>query len=54
MSWDTIIQALVVAAVTALVTSFVNGKIMEAHLEDVKSRVQRIEHYLNGLLEKFK
>ena len=52
MSWDTIIQAVIVAAVTALATGFVNGKIMQAHLRDLTERVIRIEKFLNGLLEK--
>lgn len=51
-----IIQALIVAVITAflttLATGFVNGKIMEAKLRDLTDRIIRIEHYLNGLLEK--
>ena len=52
--WDTFINAMVVGGVTALATGFVNGKIMQAHLTDLTNRVSRIEHYLNGLLDKFK
>ena len=52
MSFDTIIQALIVAGVTALATGFVNGKIMQAHLNDLKERIERIEKYLNGLLKR--
>jgi hypothetical protein len=52
MSFDVIVQALIVAGVTALATGFVNGKIMQSHLEDLKQRIERIEKYLNGLLKK--
>lgn len=47
---DMLLQALVVAVVTALATGFVNGKIMEAKLVDLARRLARIETYLNGLL----
>jgi hypothetical protein len=52
MSWDVIIQAVIVAAVTGAATGFVNGKVMQAHFEDLKDRVVRIETHLNGLLKK--
>ena len=48
---DIIIQALVIAAVTALATGFVNGKIMESKIRDLRDRIIRIEKYLNGLLK---
>lgn len=50
MDLGIIVQALVVAAITALATGFVSGKIMQAHLGDLKRRIERIEKYLNGLL----
>ena len=50
-----VIQALIVAVVTAiataLTTGYVNGKIMEANLKDLRERIERIENYLNGLLK---
>jgi len=52
LSWDVIIQALVVAVITAIATAFLNVKIMQAHLEDLTKRIERIEAYLNGLLKK--
>ena len=49
-----IIQSLIVALVTAIVTTlatgYVNGKIMDANLKDLRDRIERIEKYLNGLL----
>jgi hypothetical protein len=54
MNWTVIIQALIVAAVTALATGYVNSKIMEAHLKDLRDRIVRIETYLNGLLKEKK
>jgi hypothetical protein len=51
-----ILQALIVAGVTAvftaLVTGYVNSKIVATHLSDLTARIVRIEQYLNGLLEK--
>jgi hypothetical protein len=48
------IEALIVAGVTAIVTAlltgYVSGKIQAALLKDLTDRVIRIEHYLNGLL----
>lgn len=50
MDLTVIIQALIVAGITALATGFVNSKVMNAHLRDMMRRIQRIENYLNGLL----
>ena len=52
MSWETVIQAVIVAAITGVATGVINGKVMQAHFEDLKDRVVRIEKHLNGLLEK--
>ena len=49
---NTILQALIVAAVTALVTGYINSLIMASHLKDLADRIVRIENYLNGLLGK--
>ncbi len=46
-----ILQSLIVAGVTALATGFVNSKIMDSHLKDLRQRIVRIENYLNGLLK---
>lgn len=43
MTWEYILQALIVAVITALATSYVNVKVMEARLADMKDRVIRIE-----------
>jgi hypothetical protein len=45
-----VLQALIVACITAVATGYVNGKVMESKLRDLKERITRIEHYLNGLL----
>lgn len=52
MNWDAIVQALIVAGVTAIVAGYVNGILMAAHLKDLRERIVRIEKYLNGLLKK--
>ena len=54
MSAEIILQALVVAGVTALATGFVNSRIMDAKLADMERRLERIESYLNGLLKEHK
>jgi signal transduction histidine kinase len=54
MSAEIIVQALIVAAVTALATGFINSRIMESHLKDLRERIVRIEKYLNGLLRDYK
>ena len=54
IDWNVIVQALIVAGVTAvctaLATGYISGKIMESHLKDLTARIVRIEQYLNGLL----
>ena len=45
-----ILQALIVAGVTAIVAGYINGMLTASHLKDLKERVARIEKYLNGLL----
>ena len=52
MNWEIITEAVIISGVTAISTGFVNSKIMNAHLEDLKERIVRIETYLNGLLKK--
>jgi len=52
MDANVIVQALIVAAVTAVATGFVNSRIMESHLKDLRDRIVRIEKYLNGLLNR--
>jgi hypothetical protein len=49
---DALIVAGVTAVVTALLTGYVSGKVQAARLKDLTDRVIRIEQYLNGLLEK--
>lgn len=51
MDWNGVMQALIVAAITAMATGFVNSRIMDAHLKDLRERIVRIEAYLNGLLK---
>jgi hypothetical protein len=43
MSWDLVIQSLVVAVVTALATGFVNVKVMEVKLDSLKERITAME-----------
>jgi hypothetical protein len=50
IDWNVVVQALIVAGITAVCTGYVSGKIMAAHLEDLTARIVRIEQYLNGLL----
>lgn len=50
MDLTLIVQSLIVAAITALATGFVNSKVMNANLRDLMRRIDRIERYLNGLL----
>lgn len=54
--WNQILQALIVAGITAIataiVTGWVNWRVMEAHLKDLRERIVRIEKYLNGLLQR--
>ena len=51
---EIIVQALVIAGVTALATGFVNGRVIDSKLGDLQRRIERIEKYLNGLLKGYK
>lgn len=56
MSADVILQALLVAGITAvctaLATGYISSRIMEERMKDLTERIARIEQYLNGLLRK--
>lgn len=51
---EILLTAAITALVTATITTFTNGKVIDARLSDMKERVTRIERFLNGMLEDHK
>ena len=54
MNFETVVQAVVVAGITAVVTAYVATKVLEARMNDFIHRIARIESFLNGLLRNYK
>lgn len=48
---DILIISGITAVVTAAITTFANIKVIESKMSDLRDRIIRIEHYLNGLLK---
>ncbi len=53
MNAEVIINAIIVAAITAAATGYINERVMSSHLNDLTRRIERIEEYLNGLLKAY-
>ena len=47
---DVIVQSLIIAGVTAVATGYVSARVVESRMVDLAKRIERIEHFLNGLL----